>query len=226
MHPDAASDGGVVDNLIIGSGFGALATAKALRARGASFEVLDIADDLEADARARADMLAQMAPSAWPAEEKERLFPPAAASTKGVTRRLAFGSDFPYRIPSPLRVRMEDCETELAHGLGGFGNVWGAAMLPYDERALRDWPIDPADLDRSYRNVLAYTPLSGEEDGLVESFPLHTDRPGRSRPLGSDERALERPRRPQGSVGRQRRRVRASAGGGERAGLPVVRGVS
>ena len=174
--PDRSGGTGVVDNLIVGSGLAAIATAMALRERGAAFEVLDIGYDLDPATEQTVARLSQQRPQAWNGRDREQLFPPPKTSTKGVQRRLLFGSDFPYRIPDAFSVNMENCTTELSHGLGGFGNVWGAAMLPYSARVLRGWPIPQDELDRSYRNVLKYVPLSAENDGLGRTFPLHTER--------------------------------------------------
>ena len=170
-------DEGVIDNLIIGACFAAIATAKALHKGGASFEVLDVAYDLEPEIAKDVEDLSQSAPAGWNEATANRLFPPAEASTRGVKRRKIYGSDFPYRIPKPFSVRTENCETEFSHGLGGFGNVWGGAMLPYQQSELADWPISAAGLAASYRNVLEYVPVSSEPDDLAKTFPLHTDTP-------------------------------------------------
>lgn len=171
-----ARDDGIVENLIVGSGFGGIAAAMALRERGEPFEVIDIGYDLDAATETDVAELASRTPTDWNPKTRDRLFPPPVTSTSGVERRLLFGSDFPYRVPDTVQVRMDNCATELAHGLGGFGNVWGAAMMPYSAHTLRDWPISKAELDRSYKNVLKYVPLSAERDGLAKTFPLHTER--------------------------------------------------
>lgn len=170
--------GNVIDNLIIGSSFAAYSAARALSKEGASFEVLDVAYDLEPEIADDAADLAGSPPSEWSNGATDRLFPPPKASMHGVERRQAFGSDFLYRIPKPLSVRAEGCGTEVSHAFGGFGNVWGGAMLPYDAAEISDWPIDADDLAQSYRNVLEYAPFSAERDGLAERLPLHTDTPG------------------------------------------------
>ena len=173
---DASRDAEVVDNIIVGSGFAAFATAMALQERGARFEVIDVGYDLDPLIEDDVARLAGQTPQQWDEERLERIYPPPAASAKGVERRMLFGSDFPYRVPPALTVRTENCGTELSHGLGGFGNVWGAAMMPYSAQAVRGWPIPAHDLEQSYRNVLTYVPLSAERDGLAKSFPLYTER--------------------------------------------------
>ena len=59
---------------------------------------------------------------------------------------------------------------------GGFGNVWGAAMLPYTAHDLGKWPISAADMADSYRNVSRFVPMGAERDQLQGPFPLYHDK--------------------------------------------------
>jgi hypothetical protein len=147
----------------------------ALRRRQSPFEVVDVGYDLNAETEAEVNTLAKSDPAGWDIKIRDRLFRPPATAADDLERRLIFGSDFPYRRPDALTATLENCKTELSHGAGGFGNVWGAAMLPYTQLSLRSWPIAVADLERSYRNVLKYVPLSAESDELCTTFPLHTE---------------------------------------------------
>ncbi len=220
---ETPGDADIVENIIIGSGLAAFATAMALKARGSSSTVIDVGYDLEPGKEEDVARLAEESPGDWDQRTLGRLYPPPAASSKGVERRLLFGSDFPYRIPSCLSVRMEDCGTELSHGLGGFGNVWGAAMLPYSAAALRDWPVPARELDQSYRNVLKYVPISAEEDGLAASFPVRTEN---AKPLDRSRRIdvlLECPRSAPGEPVEGGRGVRPSACRRRRRAVPLVR---
>ncbi|MEQ9568982.1 MAG: hypothetical protein RLN75_02230 [Longimicrobiales bacterium] len=174
-------DRDVPDHLIVGTGHAGIAAANALRGAGRTFEVVDVGFDLpEARAREVAGLQAQD-PSAWDPAVEERLFPPQDASGTGVAARLAFGSDFVYRTPEVLDLHTRDCEVKVSHGFGGFGNVWGAAMLPYDQRALRAWPVSMGDMAEAYRRVLEFVPLSGERDDLERDYPLYTDSVGQVR---------------------------------------------
>jgi len=167
----------------------------ALRRANATFEVLDVAYDLDSDTEESISDLANQDPLSWDREHVRKLFPRPNTSTSGVERRLCYGSDFPYRIPNNLIVETEQCKIEFSHGIGGFGNVWGAAMLPYDDYTLRDWPINVADLKASYANVAQYVPLSADVDGLENRFPIYSNRASslnRSAPIDALLKAFEK----------------------------------
>jgi ferredoxin len=164
-----------IANLILGTGPTAIAAAYALRRLGVPFEVLDVAYDLEPEREAMVQTLSATDPAAWPRDHVERLFPPPITSTRGVDKRLSFGSTFPYDRPQCVSCSTTDCAIDLSHSLGGFGNVWGAAVLPYTDQDLSDWPISSADLADSFRNLSQFVPISGESDQLEEFFPFYRD---------------------------------------------------
>lgn len=164
-----------ISNLILGTGPASVAAAYALRRLGVPFEVLDVAYDLEPEREALAHSLSETDPAHWPNAYVENLFPPPIASARGVEKRLSFGSTFPYDRPRCVSCTTTDCTIDLSHGLGGFGNVWGAAMLPYTDQDLRDWPISSSDLADSYRNLAHFVPTSGERDQLEQPFPFYRD---------------------------------------------------
>jgi len=163
-------------NLILGTGPTAIAAAYAFRRLGVPFEVLDVAYDLEPEREAMVETLSATEPADWPRNYVEALFPPPIASARGVEKRLAFGSTFPYQQPQCISCATTQCRIDLSHGFGGFGNVWGAAMLPYTDHDLGDWPISSADLEDSYRNLSQFVPISADLDNLEESFPLYRDK--------------------------------------------------
>jgi hypothetical protein len=144
----------VVDYLLIGTGPAAVAVAMALRRARARFEVVDIGFDLEPEREFLVDKLARQKPSAWSGKDRDFLFPLPKTSSKGVEKRFSFGSDFPYRVSEALEIAAEDCIVDVSHGFGGFGNVWGGAILPYTDNDLTGWPFPASELALDYRNVL------------------------------------------------------------------------
>jgi ferredoxin len=166
-------DSAVIDNLILGTGPASLAAAYAFRRHGVPFEVLDVAFDLEPERENMVQILAATDPRHWLPSHVDSLFPPPITSARGgVEKRLCFGSDFPYQSTNCISYTSTDCKVDVSHSLGGFGNVWGAAILPFPDHDMRDWPISSADLADSYKNLSEFVPMSAEVDGLNRTFPL------------------------------------------------------
>jgi choline dehydrogenase-like flavoprotein len=164
---------------VIGSGPAGVACAKALLARGATVLMLDAGLELEPDRAQIVRQCGSVKPDAWSAAQRAALTGGMAADAKGVPLKLVFGSDFPYRETAekiPWRSHGTGLKPSLA--LGGLGNVWGAAMLPYRDTDIAGWPVGPAELAPHYRAVTAFTGLAAQRDDLEEIFPLHCEQPG------------------------------------------------
>jgi choline dehydrogenase-like flavoprotein len=164
---------------IIGSGPAGTACAQALLKRGVTVLMLDAGLQLEPARTQIVHELSMVAPSAWRPEQVAFLKENMAASASGIPLKLVFGSDFPYREAdqhAPTLAAGVGMRPSLA--LGGFGNVWGAAMLPYLDADLDGWPFRTAELSEHYRAVLKLAGLAGRCDDLEELFPLYCVDPG------------------------------------------------
>jgi choline dehydrogenase-like flavoprotein len=196
-----------------------VACAKGLLARGAHVLMLDAGLELEADRARILRPLAAKEPGELTAADRLALTGNLAPTAKGLPRKLIFGSDFPYRdTETEIPWRTQDVSLEPSLALGGFSNVWGAAMLPYAEADLADWPVKNADLAPHYRAVTAFTGLAAETDDLAEPFPLYCDQPKPLKPsrqadlfLGNLTRHRTALRAAGWRFGRSRLAVRAAA---------------
>lgn len=114
-----------------------------------------------------------------------------SASAKGIPLKLSFGSDFPYREASEKLCIQENSSGALpSFALGGLSNVWGAAMLPYRDEDIGDWPIRMHDLASHYRAVTEITHLSQSPSGTMDTlFPSYCAHPESLR-LGSQASAM------------------------------------
>ena len=188
---------------VIGSGPAGVACAKALLARGATVLMLDAGIELEP---ARAKIVSQFAatkPAGWNPNQIAELKAGMAADATGVPLKLLFGSDFPYRETEekiPWRGRGTSFRPSLA--LGGLSNVWGAAMLPYRDSDISDWPVKNSELAQHYRAVADITGLAAQRDDLEEIFPLHCENPGDLQPSRQAELLF-------GNLKKHRRELRA-----------------
>ena len=220
-----------ITHCVIGSGPAGVACATALLARGARVLMLDAGLELEPERARVIGPLAEKPPTEFTARELQSLRGSQLPTSKGLPRKLIFGSDFPYRdTETEIPWRPGDTSLEPSLALGGFSNVWGAAMLPYRDADLAGWPVKNAELAPHYRAVTAFTGLAGQRDDLAELFPLYCDEPHPLRGsrqadlfLGKLNRHRESLRAAGWRFGRSRLAVRAAAtpagGGCQHCGL-------
>ena len=176
---------------VIGSGPAGAACAKAILARGGNVLMLDAGLELEPERDRLVRQLAGAKPSAWPPGDVAALKHGLTANAKGISLKLLFGSDFPYR-DTKEQIPWEGQGISLypSLALGGLSNTWGAAMLPYRDSDIADWPVNNADLAKHYRAVTEFTGLAAQRDDLEEFFPLHCEHPGPLQPSRQTELLL------------------------------------
>ena len=187
---------------VIGSGPAGVACAKALLARGAKVLMLDAGLELEPERARIVRQFAESKPTDWPAGSVAALKGDMQPDTDGVPLKMLFGSDFPYRETEshvPWQGHRISLRPSLA--LGGLSNVWGAAMLPYRDADITEWPIKIADLERHYRAVAQFTGLSAGHDDLEEWFPIYCENPSTLQPSEQAARLLR-------NLGRHRQALR------------------
>ena len=69
-------------------------------------------------------------------------------------RKLSYGSLFPYKEEGIK-------EFSASYAKGGLSNVWGAAISPYREEDIKDWPINIKNLNSSYKKVQSIMSIAG-----------------------------------------------------------------
>jgi choline dehydrogenase-like flavoprotein len=157
-------------DLIIGSGPAGVAAAAALLARGRQVIMVDAGETLEPDREALRGRLAASEPAGWSAEDLEAYHAPAKAQPGAVLR---YGSDFLFQDREGLfdGGRPNWLGLRPSYAKGGLSNGWGAAVLPYRQEDMTDWPISADDLAPHYRAVAEFLPIAGEPDDLAAFFP-------------------------------------------------------
>jgi len=204
---------------VVGSGAAGIACAKALVQRGVEVTVFDGGEHLEPEIEEVRRRMSAQRPAQWSATDLHSLQEKMQATAKGIPKKLAYGSDYPFRDPHGL-LRVDQRGTELLSSLaqGGLSTMWGANILPWRKIDFANWPIGLSDMEAHYRAVLQFMPISGVTDDLAEEYPLYHDQPGdlrssnQARELLADmERNRTKLRRAGMSFGRARLAVRAAA---------------
>ncbi len=191
---------------VLGSGPAGVACAHALLAAGADVTLFDGGAHATEEVVDRYVELGKQEPDAWDPELVDALRHEFAPSLDDIPLKPVLGSLHAYAPDHPAR---PDPATGVlampSMARGGLSTVWGAAVAPYSDRDLGEWPIGERELAEHYRAVLEFMPLAGERDALERIMPLYTDKLGtmsattQARALMDDLRA--------GAAGLQRRGI-------------------
>ena len=120
------------------------------------------------------DRMRAQLPALWDSSDVARVREGMEPTSSGVPLKRVYGSDYPYREAARLNpIESDGVDSAISFGRGGFSNVWGSAMLPYNDRDLGAWPIQTRDLEPHYRAVLDFVPISAVADDLAIDFPIY-----------------------------------------------------
>lgn len=161
---------------VVGSGPAGVACARALADRGHDVTILDAGLELEPERQNIIDRLKSHEVEDWDNAAIESIKAGTNSSSRGIPLKLTYGSDFPYREVSRSAPIQSDRVTSFASlASGGLSNVWGAAVLPYRDDDIDDWPVRLNELAPAYQSVFRFMPLAARRDDLESMFPLYAD---------------------------------------------------
>jgi len=163
---------------VVGSGPAGVAAAKSLLKSGKKVLMLDAGIQIEPERAEIVKQCSQISHKSWSYEQIAILKNGMSASIQGIPLKRIYGSDFPYRGSEKV-INWTNHGTGIipSLALGGLSNTWGAAILPYRDSDIEEWPINNYDLNSHYKAVTHFTGISAEHDDLSTQFPLHSDRP-------------------------------------------------
>lgn len=161
-------------HVVVGSGPAGTACAAALLARGEKVCLVDAGLTLESERQGVLARMRTQTPAEWSAVDLGTIRQGMEVSSGGVLLKRIFGSDYVYRGPAE-HIAQQAAGSALMPSMarGGLSNVWGAAILPYTEGDLADWPIGAAELAPHYAAAIRLTGLAGRRDALETLFPLY-----------------------------------------------------
>jgi choline dehydrogenase-like flavoprotein len=183
----------VMDQLVIGSGPSGISAAMALIAQGRRVTLVDVGLTLESERQARLDAIGSQPFESWDPAEVAKLKGTLPSDSSGVQVKLLYGSDYPYRDAIDQNgLSIPDGTFKPSHAQGGLSTVWGASVLPYNDRDLEGWPVSAADLDQHYRAVADWMPVMATSDDLAEQYPIHSRSPEQVRPSRQTRAMVDR----------------------------------
>ncbi len=212
-------------NVVVGSGPTGVACALELADRGEDVTILDVGRGPDEEKARRYAPLADLPPSDWDPQLIEDLRAEFSVSRDQLPLKPVLGSLHPYATTDPSAPRPgSGIGATPSNARGGLSTAWGAAILPYRESDIADWPLGLEDLVPFYRSVLRFMPIAARRDRLEAEFPLYVDgRPADVEPtpqidafLGDLDRGAERLRDEGVLAGRARIAVRTEDDGGGR----------
>ena len=163
--------------IILGAGQAAAGAALALtRHTGIEVTILDIGLTLETARQQTVDLIAAKAPEDWDSGIVQLISgQPVHSNVRGLPEKRVFDSDFPFRNCGQLEhITMNSGlnQSIVSGAYGGFSNVWGAQVMPFNSATLSTWPFTAQDIQPHYRAVLKSIPYAAEEDDLATLSPL------------------------------------------------------
>ena len=187
-----AGDSGAGACCVVGSGPAGVACAKALLERGRRVHLLDGGITLESGRAALVERLKASKPENWTQADLTAYQAGMNPNVGGVPLKLAYGSDFPYRAADEhMGVHYFGVGLRPSLAQGGLSTAWGAAMLPYAETDVQDWPLSLSTLAQHYAAVLRFTGLAARQDDLAKFFPLYSSELTELRPSAQAAQLLE-----------------------------------
>ena len=159
---------------VVGSGPAGVSCSYALVKKGIKVTMLDAGVELEPETASVLEKLQKA--KKWNPLLLKRIRGDMQATVKGVPKKKAYGSDYPYKeISSYMQIIGKDVECSPSFAKGGLSTVWGAAVMPYLADDIKDWPVSIDELAPYYRLVLDFMKIASAKDDLASLFPLYTE---------------------------------------------------
>ena len=160
---------------VVGSGPAGISCAHALLCKGLEVTMLDSGIELESERAKILEKFVNSKPESWDLDSIHTIKGNTVASTSGSFFKGVYGSDFPYReVTAYIPHEAKNIQPRISLAKGGLSNIWGAAVLPYIDEDLADWPLSVKELTSHYESVLSFMDLAAVNDDLVNKFPLYS----------------------------------------------------
>lgn len=160
---------------VAGSGPAGVSCAYALLSLGLEVTMLDVGIELESERTKIVEQLSGTNPENWDRNLIKIIKGNTVANTSGTFSKGVYGSNFPQRdVDKYIPCEIINAQPRISLAKGGLSNLWGAAVLPYTDEDIADWPISIKDLTPHYESVFSFMDLAAINDDLKNKFPLYS----------------------------------------------------
>lgn len=156
----------------MGSGPAAAGAVQALLDDAWNVTVLDVGNRLEEITQQKIDAIAKIPVEQWDAQDIEKITTRDKTALEAVNSKRIFGSNYPFDDRNNLLDIHWQGPKTFNHSLafGGLSNIWGAAMLPYSDADITEWPITSNNLAPHYRAIMKHVPCTGDHEDDIETI--------------------------------------------------------
>lgn len=163
-------------NIVVGTGPASVAAAKSLLNAGEEVTILEPGCSLESTLELQKIKLSKAEPIDWTEEDLQPITSKVKSTTKGIPKKLVYGSDYVYReVDGASALEFESASMTRSFAKGGLSNVWGACIMPYPTDELVNWPDGSKICSEDYAAVLRFVPHAGGDSRFGERLPLYSD---------------------------------------------------
>jgi choline dehydrogenase-like flavoprotein len=155
---------------IIGSGPSAISCAQALVDSNQNVTIIDAGFEIEKEKSLLLDNISHKLINEITYNEINSIT--LYQTKEKIPKKLIHGSDFPYRtFPGAHHlIQKNPLSIYMSHAKGGFSNVWGSAVLPYEAEDFEDWPLSLQEMQPYYEAVSKFMPITNTNDELASRF--------------------------------------------------------
>lgn len=178
-------------DIVIGSGPAGVSAAWALLKQGRRVTMLDVGETVEQANLQQKCHLASTPPDQWTDDDRRSYT--QKKHGKKVHGILPYGSDFIFRDgfnTTSTNTAQGGIGLKPSFARGGLSNGWGAAILPYRNEDLTDWPQACTQLDTHYQALQEFVPMEGAPSALNALFPMFPTLKGAPLSLSAQGRKL------------------------------------
>lgn len=156
---------------IIGSGPSGISLAFALLSSGFKVTMLDYGNNLSIEKQRYVDEISKLSRDKWNEDLLSNIKNPIV---NNIPLKLLYGDNFSFANALEFnKIKCNNCDLLPSLAVGGLSNVWGSAVMPYNQKDILKWPVTIKDLEPHYKVLHEFMNISANYDDLTNNYPIY-----------------------------------------------------